>query len=529
MWYGSLVFRHGRSRPLRAIPLEQPAPEPLPVGGTGNRGTWNRPSLRPTGTRETPCDRWTLRTPIILKSVKIYTKTGDSGDTGLFGGTRVSKADPRVAAYGDVDELNAWLGVARATLRASGDPADLAAMLEQIQRDLFALGARLADPGAPDRRPRRPRRRSAPTTSRGSRTGSTRSRRRCRRCGGSSSPADRTAGAALHVARTVCRRAERAMVALCGRRDAFEPDLLIYINRLSDLLFVMARAREPARRDARNRVVSPELARRLRLLRAAGAVALRELSRSPRACCRRAMRPHVAAIYAFARMADDFADEGEPLRRRAPRALDDWGARLRRVRSRRVARRRPASRGLHRAAPHDRRVPSARRRSSTICSARSGRTSPSSDTRRGTICSTTAADRPTRSAGWSCASRATSRRALDAASDAVCTALQLTNFWQDLGSTGPMAASYVPAAIWRRRGARETGSGRRPHDAGVAPRAGRARPPRPRAAVRRRRGRSATASTDACARSCARPGWAACGFSISSRRRISTSSARGRR
>ena len=77
--------------------------------------------------------------------MKIYTKTGDSGETGLYGGVRVSKAHARVAAYGDVDETNAALGLARASL-VSAHSSDLAAMLEQIQRDLFALGARLADP-----------------------------------------------------------------------------------------------------------------------------------------------------------------------------------------------------------------------------------------------------------------------------------------------------------------------------------------------------------------------------------------------
>jgi cob(I)alamin adenosyltransferase len=74
--------------------------------------------------------------------VKIYTRTGDAGDTSLFDGTRVRKSDPRVAAYGDVDELNAWLGL----VRANESAADLAEMVVQIQRDLFALGARLADP-----------------------------------------------------------------------------------------------------------------------------------------------------------------------------------------------------------------------------------------------------------------------------------------------------------------------------------------------------------------------------------------------
>ena len=74
--------------------------------------------------------------------MKIYTRTGDAGDTSLFGGVRVSKADSRVDAYGEVDELNAWLGLAR----SAGLDDDLDAAVVQIQRDLFALGAQLADP-----------------------------------------------------------------------------------------------------------------------------------------------------------------------------------------------------------------------------------------------------------------------------------------------------------------------------------------------------------------------------------------------
>jgi cob(I)alamin adenosyltransferase len=172
--------------------------------------------------------------------LKIYTKTGDMGETGLFGGTRVSKADPRVAAYGDVDELNAYLGFARAALVAADDN-ELAAMLEQIQKDLFALGARLADPGH----------KIADRVTKAAVTPDDITRlegwidtlesalpplRRFILAGGSQP------GAALHVARTICRRAERGMVALLAAdRDAFESDLLIYVNRLSDLLFVMAR------------------------------------------------------------------------------------------------------------------------------------------------------------------------------------------------------------------------------------------------------------------------------------------------
>ncbi len=167
--------------------------------------------------------------------MKIYTKTGDSGETGLLGGTRVAKSDPRVAAYGDVDELNAWLGLVRAEIT---DP-DLAPMLEQIPRDLFALGARLADPA---KKIAARVKKAAVTHEDISRLESWIDRleselaplRRFILAGGS------RAGAALHVSRTVCRRAERSMVALGS--DAVEPELLIYVNRLSDLLFVMARA-----------------------------------------------------------------------------------------------------------------------------------------------------------------------------------------------------------------------------------------------------------------------------------------------
>lgn len=167
--------------------------------------------------------------------VKIYTRTGDAGETALLGGTRVSKASPRVEAYGNVDELNAWFGL----VRASGTDAQLGSMLEQMQRDLFAIGARLADPA------HRVADRLAKTA-----IGDGDVRRlegwidelesglpplrRFILAGGAPS------GAALHVARTVCRRAERSMVALGA--DAFEPELLVYINRVSDLLFVMARA-----------------------------------------------------------------------------------------------------------------------------------------------------------------------------------------------------------------------------------------------------------------------------------------------
>jgi cob(I)alamin adenosyltransferase len=167
--------------------------------------------------------------------VKIYTKTGDAGQTSLFDNTRVSKADPRVDAYGEVDELNACLGASR----AAGVDADIARVLESIQKDLFALGARLADPSS---RIAGRVTKAAVTTADVERLEQTidgleaelPALRRFILPGGALS------GALLHQARAVCRRAERRVIALGG--DAVEPILIVYLNRLSDLLFVMARA-----------------------------------------------------------------------------------------------------------------------------------------------------------------------------------------------------------------------------------------------------------------------------------------------
>jgi cob(I)alamin adenosyltransferase len=167
--------------------------------------------------------------------VKIYTKSGDSGETSLFDNTRVSKADARVDAYGEVDEVNACLG---ATL-AAGVDADITAVLTSIQKDLFAVGARLADPSSriADRVTK-----AAVTAQQIEMLEGTIDRleselpplRKFILPGGS------PAGSLLHLARTVCRRAERRVVGLGA--DAIEPGVVIYLNRLSDLLFVMARA-----------------------------------------------------------------------------------------------------------------------------------------------------------------------------------------------------------------------------------------------------------------------------------------------
>jgi cob(I)alamin adenosyltransferase len=166
--------------------------------------------------------------------VKLYTRTGDAGETSLFDGTRVRKDDARVEAYGDVDELNAWIGLARAA-----DPqGSLDAVLVQIQRDIFALGAQLADPA--DRIASRLTRASLSDADVGrleqlidELEAELPPLRRFILAGGT------TAAAAIHVARTVCRRAERRMVAL---EPGVEPVLLRYVNRLSDLLFVLARS-----------------------------------------------------------------------------------------------------------------------------------------------------------------------------------------------------------------------------------------------------------------------------------------------
>ena len=168
--------------------------------------------------------------------MKIYTKTGDAGDTGLFGGGRVPKDDPRVEAYGDVDELNAVLGMARAVeLMPRIDE-----VLVPLQRDLFAIGALLA---TPDRdkmaqhleKARIDERRIAALEQAIDDAESELEPLRAFVL-----PGGTPKGAALHVARTVCRRAERRIVRL--QHDVEVPAIVvIYMNRLSDLLFTLAR------------------------------------------------------------------------------------------------------------------------------------------------------------------------------------------------------------------------------------------------------------------------------------------------
>jgi len=165
--------------------------------------------------------------------MKLYTKTGDDGTTGLFGGGRVAKASPRVEAYGTVDETNAFLGVARSTQLAPS----IDAVLAQVQEDLFTLGAELACvPGKEAKLPAAPigeadiaRLESAIDVADAA----------CPALANFVLPGGSPQAAALHVARTVSRRAERSVLAL--HDGPVRREVVIYLNRLSDLLFALAR------------------------------------------------------------------------------------------------------------------------------------------------------------------------------------------------------------------------------------------------------------------------------------------------
>lgn len=165
---------------------------------------------------------------------RIYTRTGDEGETGLFGGGRVPKSDDRVAAYGQVDELNAALGWVMARL----EDDEVRERLTTIQGDLFALGAHLATPpDAASRKHLPPLPGERPGEFEGWIDAAETELEPLRSF---ILPGGSEAGAALHLARTVCRRAERAVVALAAEHDV-EPSILVYLNRLSDLLFDFAR------------------------------------------------------------------------------------------------------------------------------------------------------------------------------------------------------------------------------------------------------------------------------------------------
>ena len=160
--------------------------------------------------------------------MKIYTRTGDTGQTALFGGKRVGKDDARIEAYGTVDELNSFIGLARATWPES--PVD--AELERIQNDLFDVGAQLAAPGQDRFTGADPRRIEELEGA------IDRAEKELVPLTNFILPGGSLAAAQLHVARTVCRRAERIVVSLGAEAPR---GTIVYLNRLSDFLFVAAR------------------------------------------------------------------------------------------------------------------------------------------------------------------------------------------------------------------------------------------------------------------------------------------------
>jgi cob(I)alamin adenosyltransferase len=165
--------------------------------------------------------------------MKIYTKTGDTGDTSLFGGERVSKHVLRVEAYGTIDELNATLGVAA----ADDLPTDVGQIVLDIQRELFSLGADIATPPHIEKPAVR---RMVPGDAEHLEKAIDTFDAQLEPLRNFILPGGSSAAAKLHVSRTVCRRAERAVVRL-AHADEVGAGCIVYLNRLSDLLFVLAR------------------------------------------------------------------------------------------------------------------------------------------------------------------------------------------------------------------------------------------------------------------------------------------------
>jgi len=180
----------------------------------------------------------------MVKLNVIYTRTGDKGETGLGDGSRRIKSDPRVAAMGDVDETNSAIGLALIAVRNASEAADLAIepMLTRIQNDLFDLGADLCLPRRADEAPGAVLR-VAPSQVKALEKAIDALTARLNPLRSFVLPGGTPAAAALHLARAVCRRAERAVVALASiEGEEVGEAALAYVNRLSDYLFVAARA-----------------------------------------------------------------------------------------------------------------------------------------------------------------------------------------------------------------------------------------------------------------------------------------------
>jgi cob(I)alamin adenosyltransferase len=166
--------------------------------------------------------------------MKIYTKTGDKGETGLFRGGRVPKHDPRVEAYGNVDELNAVIG----TLLTEIQTPEIGQLLLAIQHELFEVGADLATPAQPKKDDTN---RITSNMVVALEQSIDHFEERLPQLQNFILPGGSKGGGLLHYARTVCRRAERSVTRL-EAKESINPQIIPYLNRLSDLLFVLARA-----------------------------------------------------------------------------------------------------------------------------------------------------------------------------------------------------------------------------------------------------------------------------------------------
>ena len=193
----------------------------------------------------------------MVRLSQIYTRTGDDGSTGLGDGSRASKADIRVEAYGTVDEANAFIGLcvveaerqALASVPCTPLAATMARMLKSIQNDMFDVGADLCCPRDPSEKPGSRLRVSAPQTARLERIIDEHNSR-LQPLNSFVLPGGSGLAASLHAARTVARRAERCTVALLESQPAAtNPETVKYLNRLSDLLFVLARVANHDGRD----------------------------------------------------------------------------------------------------------------------------------------------------------------------------------------------------------------------------------------------------------------------------------------
>ena len=440
--------------------------------------------------------------------MRIYTKTGDAGETGLFDGTRVSKADPRVEAYGDVDELNAWLGLVRARGRR---PRHRRRCSSQIQRDLFALGAVLADP----------RHQIAARVEKATlgdddvdaaRAGrSTRSRPSCRRCAGSSWPADRRPA-------RCCTSPARSAAAPSGAssRSAPTPSIrssLIYITGCP-ICCSSWRARST---HARASPKSSGSRRRLRPVPASSRGSTTRISGGVAAAAARGAAAHRRDLRV------------RPHRRRLRRRgrahagarlalLDDWRDRLHEAAAGDASPTRTPTPARSSCALADtmRRCELERQLFDDLLSA-FRQDVVVTDTRPGTTCSTTAGGRRIRSAGWCCGSPAIATHGwtrCPTRSARRCSSRTSGRIFERDWQKGRL---YVPLARVR--------CGRRADERDLAARritpewraALRARPPR-RARCSLHGRPVADAVAAACAGSCARPGSAACASSIGSRR-----------